>query len=185
MKGIDASLSKVAEAVLETAHRFATQCNMSFVGTDALLLALVYSPGTAARRLLTDVLKLADYDVLASTLSEMPFDEKFKSEAITAALPLNSPGLTLWSRQPYAQHVAHQADYPMSYRFDETDSVLVCDRVKIPWERVFLHNDAAMSRRIYIETPANCYQNHQSNVRFWAKMQLIVGIASRICQEPC
>ena len=39
-----------------------------------------------------------------------------------------------------------------------------------------------MSRRIYIETPANCYQNHQSNVRFWAKMGLIVGLASRMCQ---
>jgi 4-hydroxyphenylacetate 3-monooxygenase len=111
-----------------------------------------------------------------------PIDDKLKSEAITAALPLNAPGLTLWSRQPYAQHVAHEADYPMSYRFDESDSVLVCDRVKIPWERVFLHNEAAMSRRIYIETPANCYQNHQSNIRFWAKMGLIVGLASRICQ---
>jgi 4-hydroxyphenylacetate 3-monooxygenase len=111
-----------------------------------------------------------------------PIDEKLKSEAITAALPLNAPGVSLWSRQPYAQHVVHQADYPMSYRYDETDSVLVCDRVKIPWERVFLHNDAAMSRRIYIETPANCYQNHQSNIRFWSKMGLIVGLASRICQ---
>src|SRR5882757_3477447 len=111
-----------------------------------------------------------------------PIDDKLKSEAITAALPLNAPGLTLWSRQPYARHVAHEADYPMSYRFDETDSVLVCDRVKIPWERVFLHNEAAMSRRIYIETPANCYQNHQSNIRFWAKMGLIVGLASRICR---
>jgi 4-hydroxyphenylacetate 3-monooxygenase len=39
-----------------------------------------------------------------------------------------------------------------------------------------------MSRRIYIETPANCYQNQQSNVRFWAKMGLIVGLASRMCQ---
>jgi 4-hydroxyphenylacetate 3-monooxygenase len=111
-----------------------------------------------------------------------PIDEKLKSEAITAALPLNAPGISLWSRQPYAQHVAHQADYPMSYRYDETDSVLVCDRVRVPWERVFLHNDAAMSRRIYIETPANCYQNHQSNIRFWSKMGLIVGLASRICQ---
>jgi 4-hydroxyphenylacetate 3-monooxygenase len=111
-----------------------------------------------------------------------PIDEKFKSEAITAALPLNAPGLSLWSRQPYARAVAHEADYPMSYRFDETDSVLVCDRVKIPWERVFLHNDAVMSRRIYIDTPANCYQNHQSNIRFWSKMGLITGLASRICQ---
>ena len=105
-----------------------------------------------------------------------PIAEKFKSEAITAALPLNAPGLTLWARQPYAQPVRHEADYPLSYRFDETDSVLVCDHVKVPWERVFLHNDAAMSRRIYIETPANCYQNHQSNIRFWAKMALIVGV---------
>ena len=70
----------------------------------------------------------------------------------------------------------------MSFRFDETDTVLVCDRVKVPWERVFLHNNGAMSRRIYIETPANCYQNQQSNIRFWAKMGLIVGLASRMCQ---
>jgi 4-hydroxyphenylacetate 3-monooxygenase len=76
----------------------------------------------------------------------------------------------------------HEADYPLSYRFDESDCVLVCDRVTIPWERVFLHNDAAMSRRIYIETPANCYQNHHSNIRFWSKMGLIVGLASRITQ---
>ena len=34
-----------------------------------------------------------------------PIDEKLKSEAITAALPLNAPGVSLWSRQPYAQHV--------------------------------------------------------------------------------
>ena len=53
---------------------------------------------------------------------------------------------------------------------------------KVPWDRVFFHNNGAMSRRIYIETPANCYQNQQSNVRFWAKMGLIVGLASRMCQ---
>ena len=35
-----------------------------------------------------------------------PIADKFKSEAITAALPLNAPGLSLWSRQPYAQAVA-------------------------------------------------------------------------------
>jgi len=39
-----------------------------------------------------------------------------------------------------------------------------------------------MSRRIYIETPANAYQNQQSNIRFWAKMGLIVGLASRMCE---
>ncbi len=111
-----------------------------------------------------------------------PIDEKFKCESITCALPLNTPGISLWSRAPYERNVVNEADYPLSYRFDETDSVLVCERVKVPWERVFLHNNGAWSRRIYIETPANCYANHQSNVRFWAKMSLLVGVASRICQ---
>lgn len=111
-----------------------------------------------------------------------PIDDKWKAESITCAVPLSTPGVSLWARQPYERHAIHEADYPLSYRYDETDSVLVCDRVHVPWERVFLHNNGEMSRRIYIETPANCYANHQSNVRFWAKMGLIVGLASRICQ---
>jgi hypothetical protein len=45
-----------------------------------------------------------------------PIDDKFKSEAITAALPINAPGVSLWARQPYAQHARHEADYPLSYR---------------------------------------------------------------------
>ena len=49
-----------------------------------------------------------------------PIDDKLKSEAITAALPLNAPGLSLWSRQPYAQHVAHRGRLPdvVSFRRD-------------------------------------------------------------------
>jgi len=111
-----------------------------------------------------------------------PIDDKRASESITCALPVNTPGVSFWAREPYERHARHEADYPLSFRFDETDTVLVCDLVKVPWERVFLHNNGAMSRRIYIETPANCYQNHQSNVRFWTKMGLIVGLASRMCQ---
>jgi 4-hydroxyphenylacetate 3-monooxygenase len=109
-------------------------------------------------------------------------DDKRQSESITCALPIATPGVSFWAREPYERHARHEADYPLSFRFDETDTVLVCDRVKVPWERVFLHNNGGMSRRIYIETPANCYQNQQSNIRFWAKMGLIVGLASRMCQ---
>src|SRR5262249_54726020 len=29
---------------------------------------------------------------------------------------------------------------------------------------------------------ANCYQNHHSNIRFWSKLVLIAGVASRICE---
>jgi len=111
-----------------------------------------------------------------------PIDEKFKAESITAALPINAPGVSLWARRPYGGDATAEADYPLSHRFDEGDCVLVCEDVLIPWERVFLHNDGVMSRRIYVETAANVYANHQSNVRFWSKMGLIAGLASRICQ---
>jgi 4-hydroxyphenylacetate 3-monooxygenase len=111
-----------------------------------------------------------------------PIDDKFKSESITCAIPVNTPGVSFWSRQPYERQVRYAADYPLTSRFDETDSVLVCEEVRVPWERVFLHNNGNMSRGMYIETPSNAYANHQSNVRFWAKMGLIVGVCSRICQ---
>lgn len=111
-----------------------------------------------------------------------PIEDKHRAESITCAIPIGTNGLSLWVREPYGRHRGEEADYPLSHKFDETDSVLVCDRVKVPWSRVFLHDNGAMSRRIYIETPANCYANHQSNVRFWAKMGLIVGLASRITE---
>lgn len=111
-----------------------------------------------------------------------PIDEQHKAQSITCALPFNAPGVSLWSRRSYEQQVGHEADYPLSWRYDEGDCMLVCDGVKVPWERVFLHNDGIWSRRIYIETPANCYANSQSNIRFWAKMSLIAGLAGKICE---
>ena len=109
-------------------------------------------------------------------------DAERAKESITCSVPVNAPGVSLWARQPYERNVRHEADYPLSFRYDETDSVFVCHDVKVPWERVFLHDDGFMSRQIYIDTPANCYANHQSNVRFWAKMGLIVGLASRMVE---
>jgi 4-hydroxyphenylacetate 3-monooxygenase len=123
---------------------------------------------------------LAD-EVLIGNL--IPLAPEFGKHAITCCIPCNSPGMALWSRRPYATTASSELDYPLSYRFDETDCVVVCENVKVPWEKVILHDHAELSRGCYVMTPANCIQNHQSNVRFWSKMSLLVGIASRICQS--
>jgi 4-hydroxyphenylacetate 3-monooxygenase len=104
------------------------------------------------------------------------------AESITCAVPVNAPGLALWSRKPFERHASSEFDSPLAWRFDETDSMVMCDSVKVPWEKVFVHRDALLARDIYIKTPGHCYGNHQSNVRFHAKMRLIVGLASRIAQ---
>jgi len=101
-------------------------------------------------------------------------------ESITCAIPVNAKGVTLWSRKAYERHAPSEFENPLTWRFDETDSMVMCEEVKVPWERVFVHMDAILARDIYIKTPGHCYGNHQSNVRFHSKMQLIVGLASKI-----
>jgi len=104
------------------------------------------------------------------------------AESITCAIAVNAPGVTLWSRKAYERHAPSEFENPLTWRFDETDSMVMCENVKVPWERVFVHMDAVLAREVYIKTPGHCYGNHQSNVRFHAKMQLIVGLASKIAQ---
>src|ERR1700749_2855500 len=110
----------------------------------------------------------------------IPLAPDQKQEAITCAIPCNAPGLKLWSRQPVEHKAESEFDGPLSYRYDESDSMLLCDEVKVPWERVFVHGDALLSRDIYIKTPSHCFGNHQSNVRYWSKMKLLAGLASKI-----
>jgi 4-hydroxyphenylacetate 3-monooxygenase len=101
-------------------------------------------------------------------------------ESVTCAVPVNAKGLTLWSRKAFERHATNEFDSPLTWRFDESDSMVMCEEVKVPWEKVFVHMDAVLARDVYIKTPGHCYGNHQSNVRFHAKMQLIVGLASKI-----
>ena len=112
-----------------------------------------------------------------------PLAPEFGKYAITGMLAMNTPGLSLWARRPYAQGVDAELDYPLSYKYDEGDAVVMCEDVHVPWENVFVHDHAELSRGCYITTPAHCLSNHQSNVRFWSKMSLLVGLASRICQS--
>src|SRR5262249_60525442 len=37
-------------------------------------------------------------------------------------------------------------------------------------------------RNIYIKPPSHCFGNHQSNVRYWSKMRLLLGLCSKIAQ---
>jgi 4-hydroxyphenylacetate 3-monooxygenase len=69
----------------------------------------------------------------------IPLAPDQKKEAITCAIPCNAPGLQLWSRQPMEGNCTSEFDSPLAYRYDESDSMLICDEVKVPWERVFVH----------------------------------------------
>ena len=88
----------------------------------------------------------------------------------------------MWMRQPISLNARNQFDAPLTWSLDETDVLVFCDKVKVPWEKVFVMDDVILAREIYIRTPGHCYGNHQSNVRFWSKMELIVGLCSKVTQ---
>ncbi|MDH3234683.1 MAG: hypothetical protein OEQ29_14280 [Alphaproteobacteria bacterium] len=102
------------------------------------------------------------------------------AESITCVIPFNLPGLTLWSRPPIADRADNEFDAPLTWRYDESDCMLVFKDVEVPWEKVVVHNNPALSRNIFIQTPSHVMSNHQSNVRFRSKLRFLVGMASLI-----
>jgi 4-hydroxyphenylacetate 3-monooxygenase len=108
-----------------------------------------------------------------------PGEEKY---SVTAMVPINAKGLKLLSRKSYESAAASRFDNPLSSIFDENDSVLYFDQVKVPWSRVFVHNDVAMAAAQWHKTPAHVYQNYQCQVRLMVKMRFLLGLARRICE---
>ena len=62
-------------------------------------------------------------------------------------IPLNMPGLMLWSRPPFNRAGLKEFDQPLTWRFDESDCMLVFTDVKVPWEKVIVHDNPALSRK--------------------------------------
>ena len=60
--------------------------------------------------------------------------------------------------------------------------MLVFQNVKVPWEKVIVHDNAGLSRNIYIQTPSHVMANHQCNVRFGTKLRFMVAMASLLAQ---
>src|SRR5690606_10478277 len=52
----------------------------------------------------------------------------------------------------------------------------------VPWEKVFVHDNADMSRAIYVNSPSHSMGNHQSNIRFLEKLKLLIGIAHKVVE---
>ncbi|MCP4329306.1 MAG: hypothetical protein GY791_12810 [Alphaproteobacteria bacterium] len=111
-----------------------------------------------------------------------PLDPDLAKEAITCVVPTGASGLSLWSRKSFEKHAVSEIDNPLAYRYDESDCIVVCEDVRVPWEDVFVHDDTELSVDIYLKTPAHSLGNHQATIRFVSKMKFFAGVARRIAQ---
>jgi len=120
---------------------------------------------------------ISDFIHLSCIPPLQPGDENY---ANCLAVPVNAPGLKLYPRRPFAVNAMNSFDYPLSSRFDESDSYVVFDNVFVPWERVFIYRNVELSRDQWWKTPSHLYGNHQAQVRYVTKLRFMIGIAQRM-----
>lgn len=111
--------------------------------------------------------------------SIQPLQRGEERYAISFAVPMNAKGLKMLSRKSYEAAASSIFDNPLASRYDENDSVLFFDDVKVPWDRVFIDGSIEMCQKQFHATPAHVYQNYQSMIRLKVKLQFLVGIAHR------
>ena len=114
--------------------------------------------------------------------SIQPLRQGEERYSITAMVPLNAPGLKLLSRRSYEAAAQSQFDQPLASRFDENDSVVYFDEVKVPWERILVHNNIKMASDQWHATPAHVYQNYQCQIRLMVKIRFLLGLARKIAE---
>jgi 4-hydroxyphenylacetate 3-monooxygenase len=119
---------------------------------------------------------ISDYIQLSCIQPLAPGDENY---ANCLAVPVAAEGLKLYPRHPFSD-AGRAADYPLSSRFDESDSYVVFDNVFVPWERVFIYRNVELSRDQWRKTPSHLLGNHQAQTRYVTKLRFMAGLAQRM-----
>lgn len=122
---------------------------------------------------------IADRLLLTYIVPLQPGDEDY---AISCVLPINAPGMRVYPRRPYSSIANSAFDYPLSTRFDETDSLIVLDDVLVPWEDVFVYRDIGLTRAQFTETGAHLLANFQALARFGVKLRFACGLAIKLAE---
>jgi 4-hydroxyphenylacetate 3-monooxygenase len=127
----------------------------------------------ATAAVLADEILIGNYQPLAKGQEAL---------AISCAVPVGAPGLKLLSRASFEQAARSELDSPLAFRYDETDAVVYCENVHVPWNRVFAHGHTDSARAIFNDTPAHVLGNAQAHIRHLAKLRLILGIMAKVME---
>ena len=107
---------------------------------------------------------------------------KRREFALIAAVPTGAPGSKYICRPSYAATAAATGspfDYPLSSRLDENDTILVLDKVLIPWENVFVYGDIG---KVQMFTGSSGFVERftfHGCTRLAVKLEFIAGLLAR------
>jgi 4-hydroxyphenylacetate 3-monooxygenase len=81
------------------------------------------------------------------TISMPPPNPTMPEECtVWSAVPAGAPGLSMICREPITTGAEESEDHPLDARGEESDSLLVFDRVFVPWEYVFSYKNKTVAQ---------------------------------------
>nr|WP_286185145.1 4-hydroxyphenylacetate 3-hydroxylase N-terminal domain-containing protein [Bacillus sp. SD075] len=113
--------------------------------------------------------------------SHKPRTEAEAGYAVMFAIAVNTPGVHLICRESFAS--VNQEDHPLSSRFDEMDAVIVFEDALIPWERVFIKEDAAALWKLRSDPFVTALSLHETIVRLVSKLEFVAAIGNELAES--
>lgn len=107
---------------------------------------------------------------------------KEKRFALIATVPTGDKGVKLICRPSYTATSAVMGspfDYPLSSRLDENDTILVLDKVLVPWENVFVYGDTAKVQMFSGQSGFMERFTFHGCVRLAVKLEFIAGLLAK------
>jgi len=104
---------------------------------------------------------------------------KTKPFAFVCIVPTGAPGVKLLCRPSYEMTAAVMGtpfDYPLSSRMDENDSILIFDKVLVPWENVFAYGDLDKVNNFFPRSGFLPRFMFQGCTRLAVKMDFLAGL---------
>src|SRR5262245_36211939 len=104
---------------------------------------------------------------------------KTKEFAFVCMVPTGAKGVKLFCRPSYEMMSAVMGtpfDYPLSSRMDENDSILVFDKVLVPWEDVFAYGDIDKVNNFFPRSGFLPRFMFQGCTRLAVKMDFLAGL---------
>jgi 4-hydroxyphenylacetate 3-monooxygenase len=123
---------------------------------------------------IADELLVFPSTVLKGTPEDAPYSFAF-------AINCDAPGLRFICRESLDYGRSH-FDHPLGSRFEEIDSVVVFDDVRVPYERCFMLGHPDLCNTFYTDTTAAAHMTHQVATRTLAKTEAMVGIATLLSE---
>jgi 4-hydroxyphenylacetate 3-monooxygenase len=119
----------------------------------------------------------SDYIHLSCIHPLRPGEENY---AVSLAVPTTAKGVKLYVRKPYTVNIADPDEYPLTSRFDESDSFVVFDDVFVPWKHVFAYKNLEVTFQQWWQTPSHAYGNLQAQARYATKLRFLAGLAKKM-----